>query len=168
MEMEDYETYETAEMLWKVISPILIIFGTTGNVLVITLLTRKRSRNLPTSIYLSALAMSDLLALNTGLMRWWIKHTFDVDIRVDLSVMGCRFHWFIVYVVTQFSSWMLICVTMERVASTLLPHRRRVICTMKSSLIAVGVIFVFLVLLNGHFLFGYGDRSEIVNGYGSG
>lgn len=162
--MEEYEAYETAEMLWKIISPILIIFGTAGNVLVITLLTRKRSRNLPTSVYLSALAMSDLITLNTGLMRQWIKHTFHIDIRVDLTVFGCRFHWFIVYLATQFSSWMLICVTLERLTSTLLPHRRRVICTMKSSLIAVLVILVFLVLLNGHFLFGYGNTSTTVNG----
>jgi len=160
MEIEDYDAAKAAEMLWKVISPILIVFGSAGNILVIALLTRKRSRYIPTSVYLSSLAFSDLIVLNTGLMRQWITHTFGIDIREDFSEFGCRFHWFIVYGVTQYSSWMLICVTLERLTSTLLPHRRRVLCTTKSALISVLVILLFLVLLNGHYLFGYGDRID--------
>lgn len=158
MAIEDYEAFRASETLWKVISPILLVFGTTGNILVITVLTRRRSRALPTSVFLSALALSDMLALHTGLLRQWMKYTFDVDVRTDVSVAGCRLHWFIVYTATQFSSWMLICVTSERLASTLLVHRRRKICTVKTSVVFVVVILVFLVTLNAHYLFGYGHK----------
>lgn len=159
-DMENQDADKAAKILWKVISPLLLILGTFGNILVITVLTRKSSRKVPTSIFLSALAVSDLLALLTGLLRQWIRYVFETDIRTDISVSGCRFHWFIVYLVTQFSSWMLICVTAERVASTLVPHKSRVIFTIRNALILVCTVFVVLVLLNGHYLFGYGYKNH--------
>ncbi|XP_053398419.1 G-protein coupled receptor daf-37-like [Mercenaria mercenaria] len=163
MSVEDYTDYKGAVMLWKIIPPFLIVFGTTGNTITIIVLLQKRLRNSPTSIFLATLAMSDILALTTGLLRQWIKYTFDVDIREDLTVSGCKFHWFIVYVVTQFSSWMLICVTVERVISTFMPHKRRVFCKMRFASITVCAILCFLVSLNAHYLFGYGNLVRNVD-----
>jgi hypothetical protein len=157
MVQEDFAEYNCAVMLWKIIPPFLILFGTTGNTLTIIVLINKRLRASPTSIFLATLALSDILALVTGLLRQWIKYTFKVDIREDLTVTGCRFHWFMVYVTTQCSSWMLICVTLERVISSYIPHRRRIFCKMRVACVVVGVIIFSLVLLNSHYLFGYGN-----------
>ncbi|XP_045197542.2 apelin receptor B-like [Mercenaria mercenaria] len=162
MSKEDFAEYEAAVMLWKIIPPFLIVFGTTGNAITIYALLQKRLRNSPTPLFLATLALSDILALTTGLLRQWIKYTFDVDIREDFTVSGCKFHWFIVYVVTQFSSWMLICVTVERVISTFLPHKRHVFCQMKFAYISVCAVLCFLMTLNAHYLFGYGDVSRHV------
>lgn len=156
MAKEDYEVYRVAVMLWKIVPPFLCVFGTAGNILTIIVLAQRRLRNAPTSLFLASLAVSDILTLNTGLLRQWIKYTFYVDIREDLTELGCKFHWFIVYVVTQFSSWMLICVTVERVISTYMPHRRKQLCKMTVAYFTVCLILCFLVSLNAHYLFGYG------------
>jgi len=166
--MESYNAYKAAAGLWKVISPIFIVLGNAGNVLVIIVFMKQRSNRSATSTYLSALALSDILALDTGLVRQWVKYTFAYDIRTDHTEMGCRFHWFIVYLVTQFSSWMLACVTCERFILTWKPHRKDRFCNKQSSIIVVIVIFVCLIMLNGHYLFGYGhvyidsDNTTIV------
>lgn len=157
MAQEDYTAYKCAVLLWKIIPPFLILFGTTGNIITIIVLKQKRLRTSPTSIFLATLAMSDILALVTGLLRQWITYTFDVDIRKDVSVAGCRLHWFVVYLSTQCSSWMLVCVTMERVISSFIPHKRRIFCNMRVAYVAVCVIISFLVVLNAHYLFGYGN-----------
>lgn len=156
MSMEEYDAYRAAVMLWKIVPPFLCVFGTAGNILTIIVLTQRRLRKAPTALFLAALAVSDILTLNTGLLRQWIKYTFQVDIREDLTELGCKFHWFIVYVVTQFSSWMLICVTVERVISTFMPHRRTMLCKMTIAYFTVCLILCFLIGLNAHYLFGYG------------
>ncbi|KAH3830875.1 hypothetical protein DPMN_104131 [Dreissena polymorpha] len=155
--MENYMAYEHAVNLWKIVSPVLILLGNAGNILVVIVLTRKRARRSSTSVFLSALAFSDLLALDTGLLRQWIKYTFADDIRIDHSVFGCRVHWYVVYIVTQYSSWILTCVTTERVVSTWFPHQRKKVCNVTLSIIIAIVILVALCILNSHYLIGYGD-----------
>ena len=160
MNSESYVQYKAALVLWRYVPPFLIIFGITGNALTVIILLQKHLRKSATSIFLVSLAISDILALTTGLVRQWIKYAFKVDIREDVSVTGCRLHWFLVYVVTQFSSWMLICVTMERTISTFQPHKRRVFCKVRNASLAVGAILTALFLLNGHYLFGYGNKVD--------
>lgn len=157
MAMEDYGTYKAGLLLWKIIPPFLMAFGMAGNVLTFLTLTRKQLRNTAMSVFLSALAVSDFMALITGLLRQWIKYTFHFDIRTDLEESGCKFHWFIVYVSTQFSSWMLICVTVERALSTLMPHKRHLRYNVKGASIAVVVTLGVLMCLDAHYLFGYAN-----------
>ncbi|KAL4233086.1 hypothetical protein ACF0H5_007771 [Mactra antiquata] len=161
MAMEDYGTYKAGILLWKIVPPFLLLFGMTGNVLTFLTLTRKQLRHEAMSVFLAALSVSDFIALLTGLLRQWIKYTFDVDIRVDLTVSGCRFHWFIVYVSTQFSSWMLICVTIERGISTWMPHKRHLRYDVKGAGIAVAVTLGALICLDGHYLFGYSNVERL-------
>lgn len=161
--METHSAFRVAIGLWKVLPPILIVLGNVGNILVILVLSSRKQRKSATSTYLCALALSDILALDTGLVRQWVKHAFSYDIRVDVSTTGCRVHWFVVYLVTQFSSWMLICVTLERLIVTWFPQSKHKLCSKVSSLILVTVILICLVLLNGHYLFGYGHIYKVSN-----
>ena len=161
MEIEDHVHYKSADLMWKIVSPILIIIGSVGNIITIIVLSKEKPRKTSTTLFLLALACSDLVVLNTGLLRQWINYAFGTDIRNDLSEFGCKCHWFIVYLMTQFSSWMLICVTVERVISTWMPHRRNVACTVKSAVVSIFVIACTLVLLNSHYFYGYGSLTTI-------
>ena len=156
MQIEDHLHYKSADYMWKILSPVLILFGSIGSIITVIVLSREKPRKTSTSYYLMALAISDFLALNTGLLRQWIKYAFTVDIREDLSEFGCKLHWCIVYLVTQVSSWMLICVTLERLISTWFPHRRNFICTTRSAIgFVIAVVFILLIL-NSHYFYGYG------------
>ena len=144
--------------IWTYVPPIIISVGTVGNILTIIVILRQIFRISSTSLFLLCLAFSDLLVLYTATLRQWILHNKaweQKDIRMN-SEGSCRAHTFLTYVSIQFSSWLLVAVTIERVISVILPHRIKVISTVKAAVISIVSIAVFLVLLNGHFLFGIG------------
>ncbi|WAR24765.1 NMUR1-like protein, partial [Mya arenaria] len=161
--MDTIPEYRHALNILKTIPPILLTFGTIGNLLTILVLSRKRSRFSSTATYLAALAVSDLLVLYSGLLRQWMKYMYDVDIR-QLTVAGCKVNIFLVYFSTQCSSWLLVAVTCERFIGVWLPHRVKQGCTQRTALLVIGVIVVCITLLNAHFFYGFGNISYVVNG----
>ena len=62
------------------LAPMLFVMGTVGNVLSFLVLY-KRKKNTTTEVYLLLLALLDQLAIMVGLPRYWVKVTYDVDIR---------------------------------------------------------------------------------------
>ena len=146
--------YKIAIQIWKIASPVLLVFGTAGNLLTVIVLMQRRNRHSATSLYLTALALSDLLVLWTGLLRRWLIYLFAIDLR-DFTQFGCKFHYFIVYVSFQCSSWFLVGVTMDRFISVLLPHKVKIICSPTKAGIIVISITTLLCLLNLHWFYGY-------------
>ncbi|XP_052778115.1 thyrotropin-releasing hormone receptor-like [Mya arenaria] len=112
----------TAALLYRIVPPVLLVMGTFGNILTIIVLTRPASRKTSTAIYLIAMAFADLMVLYTGLLRWWMIHSFGIDISL-LGNVGCRLIWFFVFASPQLSSWLLVAVTCERIISTKWPHK---------------------------------------------
>lgn len=166
---EDYTTfpeYKAGILIWKVVPPILILLGTVGNSLSILVLTRKSIRSSTTALYLTVLAFSDLLVLYSGLLRQWIRFLFNEDVR-HVSQFGCKLNIWLVYSSLDFSAWILIAVTLERVISAWLPHNAKTVCTRKSAAAFLISIGVFVLVLNSHLLYGmvfktsYGITGEV-------
>ena len=63
------------------VSPVLLLVGTVGNVLSILVMSRRSLRGSQASLYLIVLAVSDIMALYTGLLRHFLHKVFDLDIR---------------------------------------------------------------------------------------
>ena len=144
--------------IWTYVPPVLISIGTVGNLLTIIVIFRQIFRISSTSLFLLCLAFSDLLVLYTSPLRQWIlynKAWNNTDIRMN-SEGSCRAHTFLTYFSIQFSSWLLVAVTVERMICVMLPHRIKTISTVKAAGITIVSTAIFLVLLNGHFLFGMG------------
>lgn len=133
-------------------SPCLIIIGTIANILAVIVLLRKNLRNSTTMFYLTVLSIGDILVLYTGLLRNWLRFAFDTDLR-DFSNFGCKLHVFLVYFCLDFSTWILVAVTIDRCISVCLPFQSKIYCTMKHAKIAVLTICILMVVLNCH-LFG--------------
>lgn len=162
----DYETYSdftTSVYIWNIFPPILIFFGTIGNVLSIIVLRRPKIRKSVCSIYFIALSVSDLLVLYTGLLRQWIHKTFDVDIR-HMGSAGCKIHTWLVYFFLDFSSWILVAVTVERVLLVWFPRKATVKCTKNLAKLSLFVIGTCLLLVNSHILYGRGLDVTNTNG----
>ncbi|KAK3096654.1 hypothetical protein FSP39_009139 [Pinctada imbricata] len=158
----DYESYaehQAGQWVWKVVPPIFIFLGSAGNLLSIVVLTRKSIRKSTTAIYLVVLAISDLLVLYTGLFRQWILALFDTDVR-HVSSFGCKLHMFLVYFSLDFSGWILIAVTFERVVLVWIPHSAKSKCSRRTAGVILITILAFLFLLNGHMFFGNGDLQS--------
>lgn len=149
--IEDFDQYVIGNYIWIYVSPILLIVGTVGNLLSIAVLLRKRMRRSTTMFYLTCLSFADLFTLYTGLLRYWIRRAFDVDIR-NLSDMGCKIHTFLVYVSLDLTVWILVSVTVDRCLSVSFPFKAKRMCTLKRSKWMVIIILTVLVLINMHFL----------------
>ena len=146
---------QLATTLWKVGAPIIIVMGTLFNILTIIVLLRKRMRSLSYSRYLIVLAVCDILALNVGLLRHYIREVMKVDIRY-LSDAGCKIHVFLVYFFTQFSAWILSYLTIKRFIAVWFPFKAKVFCTPKKGTAALVAIGVSLLAINAHFFWTMG------------
>ena len=52
LEYQSYSEYKAGIIIWKTVPPILITFGTCGNILSIVVLARKSNRKSTTAIFL--------------------------------------------------------------------------------------------------------------------
>lgn len=149
----------TADLLWKVVPPIIIVFGTFGNILTVTVLLRNRRRLSSTALFLLALAISDTILLFNPPLRRWVLAMWQEDVR-HTGELGCKVSIYLTYTSIQFSSWILVAVTVERLISVVWPHRVRLGCTPRNSVKIITVLFVVIFLSNIHIFYGYG-RSNL-------
>ena len=151
--------FKASQLIWKVVPPILIVFGSIGNILSIVVLTRKSIRNSTTALYLTFLAFSDILVLYTGLLRQWIYHVFDYDIR-HFSEITCKIHLWLVYTCLDLSAWIIMTLTMERVMATWWPFRARRLCGLACAVVLLVAIVILLLAVNSHFMYGMVHKTH--------
>ena len=148
------------DLLFKYGSPVLLIVGTIGNLIAVITLQSPLFKSSSISFLLATLALCDVLVLNTGLMRWWLFYTFDIDVRT-LSNYGCKVHYLFTYYSHQIASWTLVLLTVERTISVILPLRCRELCN-KRRIVPVWVaIAVIFFCCNLHFLFSFQLKESI-------
>lgn len=148
--------------LWQTVSPVLILFGTFGNILSIKILSAGRFNKWASTVYLLALACADISMLYVGLLRQWFKYTFGRDIR-HMSSVTCKVHWWLMYSTADCNVWILSAITVERLLSTILPFRSKQVCTMGVAKVVLLAIVISALLINSHLLYGFG-RLEIQDG----
>jgi hypothetical protein len=150
---ESFDENETGSILIKTVPPAMIVLETVGNIISIIVLTRPSIRNLPISSHLTVLAVSDLLILYTGLLPDLISDFFQMDIY--LNEIGCKLQVWLFYSSLEFSSWMLVILTIERVISVWYPYKAHVVYTdRKTTGVTIGVTALVLLAINSHLLYG--------------
>ena len=152
-EYESYPAYKAGILIWKTVPPILLIFGTCGNILSIVILTGKSIRKSTTALYLICLTFSDLAVLYTGLLRQWVIYLFVFDVR-EVSEIACKIHTWLVYSFLDFSAWLLIAVTLERIVAVWCPYNFKGKCNRHNAVILITGILLSVLGLNSHFLYG--------------
>ncbi|XP_063441323.1 C-C chemokine receptor type 3-like [Mytilus trossulus] len=172
--VDDFDTsvYNDVEKyLWIIFSPLFLMIGLVGNLLNICVLLRLKFYKNATYTLLFILAFTDLTVLFIGLTRYLIKYASSIDIRV-LSEFSCRFSLFLIYFSMQFSSWILVLVTVIRFMKTFVPLRRTASkdITIKNTLVILLIAAIVLIGINLHF-FGTngitdkGKCSSLTPGY---
>lgn len=149
-------------IVWQIMCPLLLVFGTFGNILSIIVLSRPRFRRWASTVYLIGLSVADLCVLYIGLLRQWFRYTFGGDIR-ETSAFFCKVHWWLMYVAADSSVWILVAITIERLVSTLCPYKKKQVCSRKVSTITLAVIVPTTMLVNCHLMYGF-DRFEVKDG----
>lgn len=154
-----YACGTTEDCLWTVFSPIIFFVGIFGNSLNVYVLHRLKFHQNTTLCLLFVLAFADMTVLCVGPTRYWIRSTFDVDIR-SLSNFSCKFHLFLIYFSMHMSSWILVQVTFVRFVKTVLLDNRyrkaQRLVNMRNSLITLVVMTITLTALDCHYFFTNG------------
>lgn len=155
----DLNTYEDlnekANNIWKIISPVLFIIGMTGNTLIIIALKKMNFQQKPPYIFLFTLALLDMTVLSVGLSQYWVKNTFDYNLRLT-GPAGCKISLFVIYWSMQCSSWVLVCVVFERFLKTKFPLKymrfisiRKCVCLIILVVVILGGVDMHLLITNG-------------------
>ena len=144
-----------SEWLWKTIGPVIFLTGITGNILVLWVLKRLRFTSSSTLVHLFVLALADLGVLCSGLLRLWVLYVFDYDVR-HISDFGCRFHMYFTYTIMDFSAWILVSVTCERVVCVYFPLHVKAWCTASRACWRLVLTFFVLSVVNCHMFWSYG------------
>ncbi|KAH3881362.1 probable G-protein coupled receptor 139 [Dreissena polymorpha] len=145
---------ETGVYIWIIVSPMLICFGLIGNTLSIIVLSKKRFAKMVSTTYLLGLSFVDMAVLIVGLLRQWVKYTFEYDVRFTYDAV-CKIHAWLVYVLADCSVWILVMITVERVLATLLPHRSKSLCSNRAPKIVLFCIVIASLAVNVNILVGY-------------
>ena len=147
-------------LLWRIITPIFIVIGLSGNVLSVVVFSRKRMRNTTTSVYLRFLAVVDSLVILTALLRDMVLYYTFIDVR-KLSDFSCRFHIYLSSTARLVAIWLLCVIAIDRLVLVKLPIWAKSKCTMKRSFLTAMTLTIVLFILNSH-MFVFFKRSEII------
>ncbi|CAD5121022.1 unnamed protein product [Dimorphilus gyrociliatus] len=122
--------------------PFVIGFGIFGNILSIFIFLLTSLRNYSSSVYLIALAFSDILFLVVLILSWlqWIS------INPVSNVVACRIFSYVSHVSAALSVWFVLAVTVERYIAVFIPLHKNVWCTTKRASKVVLCIIIFALL----------------------
>lgn len=139
----------TDEYLWIYVSPIILLLGLCGNILVLLVINRKNLRGTTTCVYLTVLAIFDTLALISGIIPEW-TNACGIFQFSSIHSFTCQLEKFVFYTASDTAIWILVAFTLDRFVAVCFPLYKRSVCVPKRSKIACVVIFSLAFLKNVH------------------
>ena len=134
---------EAAHSFNQVYTPLLCLFGALGNSVSVTVFCKtSRHRNLSSSFYLSALAISDTGFL-LSLFGVWLD---DMGLSVITTPLSCPLVMYLGQVTCFLSVWFIVAFTMERFFAVCYPLTRPTVCTVARAKKIIGGLTVFALL----------------------
>ena len=128
-----YILKKTLYVLYMFLLPTVLVLGFCGNTLSFLVFTLTPVKNLSSSVYLAALALSD----NGFILTYIISWLPFVNIRIFHEVGWCQVVLYLTYVFSSLSVWYVCGFTLERFLVVFYPLRRHVLCTNRRAKITV-------------------------------
>lgn len=101
------------EIIIRYVAPLILSIGLLGNLMSGLVLLQRQMRKLSTNIYLAVLSITDITVLFSGLFLVWLSVVFEINIKTTSEFL-CKFMNLLAVSSSQFSSWLLVCVSVER------------------------------------------------------
>lgn len=135
--------------------PILVLFGTMFNILIIMVMFTKHFRRQATSVYMISGAVNDALGLVVSMTTHWLYVTFD-DVYVQERVPGiCKFLDFYGWGNCDYGILITTAMTIDRALAITFPLRKH---SARRSVRTAKIVSVILALIvtakEFHFMFG--------------
>ncbi|XP_062612118.1 galanin receptor 2a-like [Saccostrea cucullata] len=158
-EQNDYEELgKIEEYLWRILSPMIFIVGITGNIIIIIVLKKMNFQRKPPYLFLFVLSLFDMTVLCVGLSHYWVKNTFHFNLRLT-GQAGCKISLFVIYWSMQCSSWILVCVVLERFLKIRFPLRHMRVVTIRRCVRLILLVMVILGGIDMHLLITNGIKT---------
>ncbi|XP_045180185.2 adenosine receptor A1-like isoform X3 [Mercenaria mercenaria] len=145
-----------AFMIWIVAVP--------ANILIISILTKKKHRTSSHCVYFLSLAFADL-CVNFRTFNFWLVRTNLVTYTSDFE---CQIEKGYPLLGMLASSWTLATISVERMLSVCIPYRMKNVCTLnvaRASVVTIWIVSISMALLNGWFHQMGSVDCEIKNEY---
>ena len=149
--------YEYSELFHSLVAvdiilygaPLILILGTVGNILSILVMLRKSLRMSTTSLYLTVLAITDLILLYVGLLREWIHHYF----LIEGSPKGCTSLISMITFIIYFEAWIIVSVSLERLVAVWFPIKHKYYFTRPKAAMGLVILAIHLVIAAFNFYY---------------
>ena len=136
-----------AILLERYIPPILLFFGTFGNILSFIVLSRPALNKSATAFYFRVLTVVDTLALNFGLWGEWLRDYFNINIFFE-TVAACRTIHYLATVLQECAIWVVVIITIQRAIGIQWPHHTRVLFTRFRIRVSVLITAITVAIIN--------------------
>ncbi|OWF39724.1 G-protein coupled receptor AH9.1 [Mizuhopecten yessoensis] len=144
----DPSVYVKGDFLYYIIYPVLVPIGIIGNSLSFTVLIQL-AKSSSFFLYLSILALSDIAFIIVGAMMRWLEVLRNDIFFEDISSYLCSVRFTLVYVFSQFSSWIIVAVTIDRFIAVCFPFKVAIYCTRRRTMLML--LYIFLVIFGINF-----------------
>ena len=152
-----------SDNLWAYVGITIIIVGTVGHILSISVMSYSKSMRVQSStVYLISMSITGIVSLYTGLLRYVMFigiSGWENDLR-DTSDGVCKAHMMITYASLQYFAWLQATVAVDRLISVLLPHQYMTRCKWKVGLLVSLIELLLVVLLNIAVAVSVGQSEE--------
>ncbi|XP_060520582.1 FMRFamide receptor isoform X2 [Cylas formicarius] len=138
----------------KVLVPLMMCVGVAGNTVTVMVMTRRRMRS-STNIYLSALAIADIIYLFFVLVLSFKHYSNINDRKYELywRFFGLS-HW-LCDAASSTSVWLTVSFTIERYVAVCHPMKGKHLCTENRAKTVTVVVFMFCILTTASTTFEY-------------
>ena len=133
--------------LLQVGTPLILMVGIPGNILSIVVLKSRKFRGKSYTHYLSALAVFDSLVLVFKYLNRvdrLIEATGYYAIFSQYDDVACKMHNFAEHVCYLMSSWLVLCMTMERYVAIVFPFKKDIFCKPRNAVTIILVLFAVM------------------------
>lgn len=138
-------TETVASILYVYYTPLLVLLGSVGNIISVYVFFTTKLRLQSTSLYLSALALSDTLFLQLLLPPW--LDTIQITNIFHKSGF-CQVFVYSSYTACCLSAWLVVAFTVERFVAVLYPLRRNSMCTVTRAKVVILLLLVGSLIAN--------------------
>ena len=164
--MDILQIQQATHMIHLIMRPILLFFGTVGNIMSLIVWRRIRrgqeshGGSSASTFLVMALAVADLSVLWVSLFYGWLRTITNVDYKDHSSIL-CKGHTFLRYTCIHVAAWIVVAFTVQRALAVCIPFRVKSICTVKNSKILLVCIIISMAGFHAQFFWTV-DSLEII------
>ena len=137
-----------------IIIPIFIFIGIVGNILSIITLSNKHCKKSSYTVFLTALAIADILTLVFVVSDRWVIETFNIPMTV-IGPVYCKLNMFFASSFPSISTWTTVLLAIERTFCISRPIQAKSVCKPKNALKTMAVLVTVILLgYSSHYIYG--------------